>query len=101
MSHRPDNTAEAEEENRQKQAQKAYASKSKKVHTSELGEVCNKLICIDGAQLLGLWGQWLAAIVNCWLPMVARGFPHNVYRLLETLIQQEEAESDTELLPSM
>jgi hypothetical protein len=33
--------------------------------------------------------------------MAAQGFPRNAYWLLATLVRQEEAESEKELLPSM
>ncbi len=86
---RPYYKATAEAENRQKQAQEtragesgnACAGKSEKARTAkweevragESDEVHEKVVRIDAAQLLGLWGQQLAAIVCCRLPMPALG----------------------------
>ncbi len=109
LSHRPNYKAIAEAENREKQTQetragesgKARAYKLEEVYAGESDEVRKEVIRIDAAQLLGPWGQRLAATVCRRLPMVAQGSLHNAYWLLATLVQQEEAECKKELLPSM
>jgi hypothetical protein len=101
LSRRPDYKATAEAENRQKQTQETRAGESEKVRASESDEVREEVVRIDAAQLLGQWGQQLAATVCHRLPMAAQGSPRNAYRLLATLVQQEEAEGEKELSPSM
>jgi mRNA-degrading endonuclease YafQ of YafQ-DinJ toxin-antitoxin module len=109
LSRRPDYKATAEAEDRQKQAQETRASESEETHTGEsekvrAGEsdgVRKEAVRIDTAQLLGPWGQLLAATVCRRLPMAAEGSSRNAYRLLATLVKQEDAEGEKELSPSM
>jgi hypothetical protein len=101
LSHRPDYKATAEAEDRQKHAQETRAGESEEVRASESDEVCEEMVRIDAAQLLGPWGQRLAATVCLRLPMAAQGSPCNAYRLLATLVRQEEAEGEKELSPSI
>jgi hypothetical protein len=117
LSCRPDYKTTAEAEDREKQAQetcigesgKACASESEEactaeseeVRVGESGEVHEEVVRINAAQLLGLWGQQLAATVCRRLPMAAQGFLRNAYRLLATLVRQDEAEGEKELSPSM
>ncbi len=102
LSRRPDYKATAEAEDRQKQAQKTRAGESGKARASVLEEartgeskkiragksegVREEAVRIDAAQLLGPWGQRLAATVCRWLLMAAQGSPCNAYRLLATLV---------------
>jgi hypothetical protein len=101
LSHRPNYKATAEAEDRQKQAQETRAGELEKVRASKSDEDRKEAVRIDAAQLLGPWGQRLAATVCRRLPMAAQGSPLNAYRLLATLVRQEEAEGEKELLPSM
>ncbi len=87
LSRRPDYKATAEAEDREKQAQETRTGESKKVRTGKSDEVCEEVVSIDAAQLLGPWGQWLAATVCRRLPMAIQGSPRNAYRLLTTLVR--------------
>jgi hypothetical protein len=98
-----------EAEDREKQAQETRAGElegartgeSEKVRAGESDEVREEAVRIDAAQLLGPWGQWLAATAYRWLPMAAKGSLRNDYKLLTTLVRQEEVEGEMELSPSM
>ncbi len=79
LSCRPDYKAIAEAEDRQKQAQEtrvgepkeARTGESERVRAGESDEVREEAVRIDAAQLLGPWGQRLAATVCRRLPMAA------------------------------
>jgi mRNA-degrading endonuclease YafQ of YafQ-DinJ toxin-antitoxin module len=101
LSRRPDYKATAEAEDREKQAQETCAGESEKVRAGKSDEIREEVVRIDAAQLLGPWGQQLAVTVCHRLPMAAQGFLRNAYRLLATLVRQEEAEGERELSPSM
>jgi hypothetical protein len=85
LSRRPDYKAAAEAADSDKQA----------------NETREEVVRINAAQRLGPWGQRLAATVAGRLPVAAQGSPRNAHRLLATLIREEEAEGEKDLLPSM
>ncbi len=117
LSCKPDYKATAEAEDRRKKAQetrggesgKARAGQSEEARTAELEEVCadepdgvrEEVVRINMAQLLGPSGQQLPTTVCRRLPMAARGSLRNAYGLPITLVRQEQAEGEKELLLSI